>query len=289
MDPKSSRQLPATSPSARAVGGSTPGMPCGTATATGPPSRTASAELARTAPLAVARWLWCGDAGTSAGSTGLHNVRKQRSARLSLVLCSGELGGRSVVRRCRLPSVCCLRPPQPVSAPLALVPRDLVRTQGGRPAIGATGLHTPPPKKEKHRKSLWKPVAGVAALPVCWLRPPPLLVVPALRVLVLLLPVFRRSHSWQPRKRIRRNGAYVYHVVPSQRRCASEPSRRLRSAIRSLSRLQAASRPRRLSALAWRHPSSRPSVEPSLALSSQRLSLRRVAAGPWPPPFLLHS
>src|ERR1035437_923020 len=177
-------------------------------------SRAASAELAHTAPLAVARWLWCGDAGTSAGSTGLHNVRKQRSARLSLVLCSGELGGRSVVRRCRLPSVCCLRPPQPVSAPLALVPRDLVRTQGGRPATGATGLHTPPPKKEKHRKSLWKPVAGVAALPVCWLRPPPLLVVPALRVLVLLLPVFRRRHSWQPRKRIRRNGAYVYHEVP---------------------------------------------------------------------------
>src|ERR1017187_7832848 len=216
MDPKSSRPLLATSPSARAVGGSTPGTPCGTATDTEPPSRTASAKLARTAPLAVARWLWCGDAGTSAGSTGLHNVRKQRSARLSLVrdrtasaklartaplavarwlwcgdagtsagstglhnvrkqrsarlslvLCSGELGGRSVVRRCRLPSVCCLRPPQPVSAPLALVPRDLVRTQGGRPAIGATGLHTPPPKKEKHRKSLWKPVAGVAALPVC--------------------------------------------------------------------------------------------------------------------------
>src|SRR5450759_1833849 len=95
------------------------------------------------------------------------------------------------VSRCRLHSVCCLRPPQPVSAPLALVPRDLVRTQGGRPATGATGLHTPPPKKEKHRKRLWKPVAGVAALPVCWLRPPPLLVVPALRVLVLpLLPAF---------------------------------------------------------------------------------------------------
>src|ERR1035437_4683116 len=154
-------------------------------------SRAASAELAHTAPPAVARWLWCGDAGTSAGSTGLHNVRKRRSARLSLVLCSGELGGRSVVRRCRLPSVCCLHPPQPVSAPLALVPRDLVRTQGGRPETGATGLHTPPPRKEKHRKSLWKPVAGVAALPVCWLRPPPLLVVPALRVLALrLLPAF---------------------------------------------------------------------------------------------------
>ena len=49
----------------------------------------------------------------------------------------------------------------------------------------------PPQRKEKHRKSLWKPAAGVAALPVCWLRPPPLLVVPALRVLVLpLLPAF---------------------------------------------------------------------------------------------------
>src|ERR1035437_396584 len=153
-------------------------------------SRAASAELARTAPLGVARWLWGGDAGTPAGSTGLRHVRKQRPARLSLGRCSGELGGRSVVRRCSLPSVSCLPPPQPVSAPLALVPRDLVRTQGGRPATGATGLHTPPPKKEKHRKSLWKPVAGVAALPVCWLRPPPLLVVPALRVLVLLLPVF---------------------------------------------------------------------------------------------------
>src|ERR1039458_4954466 len=215
--PTESRRLrvsPAASPNARTVGG----VPLERRAAPQPlprrRSRAASTELAHTAPLAVARWLWCGDAGTSAGSTGLHNVRKQRSARLSLVLCSGELGGRSVVRRCRLPSVCCLRPPQPVSAPLALVPRDLVRTQGGRPATGATGLHTPPPKKEKHRKSLWKPVAGVAALPVCWLRPPPLLVMPALRVLVLLLPVFRRRHSWQPRKRIRRNGAYVYHVVP---------------------------------------------------------------------------
>src|ERR1035437_10995460 len=70
--------------------------------------------------------------------------------------------------------------PLSVPAPLASVPRGRSSTQGGRPATGATGLHTPPPKKEKHRKSLWKPVAGVAALPVCWLRPPPLLVVPAL-------------------------------------------------------------------------------------------------------------
>src|ERR1035441_5113974 len=152
MDPKSSRQIPAASPCARAAGGA----PWERRAALQPlprrRSRAASAELARTAPLAVARWLWCGDAGTSAGSTGLHNVRKQRSARLSLVLCSAELGGRSVVRRCRLPSVCCLRPPQQVSAPLALVPRDLVRTQGGRPATGATGLHTPPPKKRKTQK-----------------------------------------------------------------------------------------------------------------------------------------
>src|ERR1035441_6648046 len=188
---KSSLQIPTASPCARAAGGA----PWERRAALQPlprrRSRAASAELAHTAPPAVARWLWCGDAGTSAGFTGFHNVRKQRSARLSLVLCSGELGGWSVVRICRLPSVCCLRPPQQVSAPLALVPRDLVRTQGGRPATGATGLHTPPPKKEKHRKSLWKPVAGVAALPVCWLRPPPLLVVPALRVLVLpLLPAF---------------------------------------------------------------------------------------------------
>jgi len=78
----------------------------------------------------------------------------------------------------------------------------------------SNGSPHPSPKKETHRKSLWKPVAGVAALPVCWLRPPPLLIVPALRVLVLLLPVFRRRHPWQPRKRIRRNGAYVYHGVP---------------------------------------------------------------------------
>src|ERR1019366_10203993 len=128
-------------------------------------SRAASAELARTAPLAVARWLLCGDAGTSAGSTGLHNVRKQRSARLSLVLCSAELGGRSVVRRCRLPSECCLRPPQQVSAPLALVPRDLVRTQGGRPATGATGLHTPPPKKKNPLFPLSTLFRSVAGLP----------------------------------------------------------------------------------------------------------------------------
>src|ERR1035437_3041234 len=143
-------------------------------------SRGASAELARTAPLAVARWLWCGDAGTSAGSTGLHNVRKRRSARLSLVLCSGELGGRSVVRRRWLPSVCCLCPPQPVSAPLALVPRDLVRTQGGRRATGATGLHTLPPKKKNTERVCGSPLplslcAGFARRPswscllsVCW-------------------------------------------------------------------------------------------------------------------------
>src|ERR1019366_9076645 len=159
---KSSLQIPAASPCARAAGGA----PWERRAALQPlprrRSRAASAELAHTAPPAVARWLWCGDAGTSAGSTGLHNVRKRRSARLSLVLCSGELGGRSVVRRCRLPSVCCLRPPQPVSAPLALVPRDLVRTQGGRPGNRSNGSPHPPPKKEKHRKSLWKPVAGVA-------------------------------------------------------------------------------------------------------------------------------
>src|ERR1035437_2781991 len=124
-------------------------------------SRAASAELARTAPLAVARWLWCGDAGTSAGSTGLHNVRKRRSARLSLVLCSGELGGRSVVRRRWLRSVCCLRPPQPVPAPLALVPRDLVRTQGGRPATGSTGLHTPPPKKKHTERVCGTPLPAL--------------------------------------------------------------------------------------------------------------------------------
>src|ERR1017187_5569067 len=40
---------------------------------------------------------------------------------------------------------------------------------------------------------------------------------------------------------------------------------------------------RRLSAVAWRQPSSRPSVQPSPALSRQRLSWRRVAVGPWPP------
>src|ERR1017187_8985624 len=93
---------PAASPCARAAGGA----PWERRAALQPlprrRSRAASAELARTAPLAVARWLWCGDAGTSAGSTGLHNVRKQRSARLSLVLCSGELGGRPVVCRCWL-------------------------------------------------------------------------------------------------------------------------------------------------------------------------------------------
>ena len=40
---------------------------------------------------------------------------------------------------------------------------------------------------------------------------------------------------------------------------------------------------RRLSAVAWRQPSSRPSGQPSPALSSQRLSWRRVPVGPWPP------
>src|ERR1035437_1680849 len=158
---KSSLQIPAASPCARAAGGA----PWERRAALQPlprrRSRAASAELAHTAPPAVARWLWCGDAGTSAGSTGLHNVRKQRSARLSLVLCSGELGGRSVVRRCRLPSVCCLRPPQPVPAPLALVPRDLVRTQGGRPATGATGLHTPPPKKKHTERVCGSPLPAL--------------------------------------------------------------------------------------------------------------------------------
>ena len=37
---------------------------------------------------------------------------------------------------------------------------------------------------------------------------------PALRVVMLLLPVFAAVAPWQPRKRIRRNGAYVYNVVP---------------------------------------------------------------------------
>ena len=45
---------------------------------------------------------------------------------------------------------------------------------------------------------------------------------------------------------------------------------------------------RRLSAVAWRQPSSRPSVKPLPALSSQWLSWhpawRRVTAGPSPPP-----
>ena len=84
----------------------------------------------------------------------------------------------------------------------------------GGPGNKSNGFLQTLHKEERTGKSLQRPVAGVAALPVCWLRPPPLLVVPALRVLVLLLPVFRRRHSWQPRKRIRRNGAYVYHVVP---------------------------------------------------------------------------
>src|ERR1035441_5720268 len=102
MDPKSSRQIPAASPCARAAGGA----PWERRAALQPlprrRSRAASAELARTAPLAVARWLWGGDAGAPAGSTGLHKFRKQRCARLSLVLCSGELVGRSVVCRCWL-------------------------------------------------------------------------------------------------------------------------------------------------------------------------------------------
>ena len=40
---------------------------------------------------------------------------------------------------------------------------------------------------------------------------------------------------------------------------------------------------RRLSSLAWQQPSSRPSGQPSPALSSLRLSWQRVPAGPWPP------
>src|ERR1039458_6795984 len=209
MDPKSSRQLPATSPSARAVGGSTPGMPCGTATATGPPSRAASAELARTAPLAGARWLWCGDAGTSAGSTGLHNIRKRRSARLSLVLCSGELGERSAVCRCRLPSVGCLRPPavRPRSSGVGSArPRQHTGWEAGNRSNGfLQTLH----KEERTGKSLQRPVAGVAALPVCWRlrsrggrnnRCPP-----AAQVDPTALATPEENSE---------NGAYVYHVVP---------------------------------------------------------------------------
>src|SRR5665811_1239909 len=173
-------------------------------------SRAASAELARTAPLAVARWLWCGDAGTSAGSTGLHNVRKRRSARLSLVLCSGELGGRSVVRRCRLPSVCCLRPPQPGPAPLALVPRGRVSTEVGRPRQQKQRVSANPPQRRKNWEESTKTRCRRCRSP-CVLASS----VPRRAKQPLPPPRPRLTpRLWQPQKRIRRNGAYVYHVVP---------------------------------------------------------------------------
>src|ERR1017187_6484313 len=141
---------PAASPCARAAGGA----PWERRAALQPlprrRSRAASAELARTAPLAGARWLWCGNAGTSAGSTGLHNVRKRRSARLSLVLCSGELGGRSVVRRCRLP-YCVL--PSSARCPSPLLWR---RFREAAPAHRVGGrqqeqrVSTPLPQKKKN-------------------------------------------------------------------------------------------------------------------------------------------
>src|ERR1035441_697205 len=189
---KSSLQIPTASPCARAAGGA----PWERRAALQPlprrRSRAASAELAHTAPPAVARWLWCGDAGTSAGSTPVSTTFANGAPQGFLwSFAPVSLAGGLLSAVAGFPLCAAFVRPLSVPAPLASVPRGRASTQGGRPATGATGLHTPPPKKEKHRKSLWKPVAGVAALPVCWLRPPPLLVVPALRVLVLpLLPAF---------------------------------------------------------------------------------------------------
>src|ERR1035437_2511335 len=52
--------------------------------------------------------------------------------------------------------------PLSVPPPLASVPRGRASTQGRGPGNRSNGSPHPPPKKEKHRKSLWKPVAGVA-------------------------------------------------------------------------------------------------------------------------------
>jgi len=58
----------------------------------------------------------CGDGSASAGSTGLPSVRNGALQRASCALFSGELVGRSVVRRRRLPTAGWLHPPLPVPA-----------------------------------------------------------------------------------------------------------------------------------------------------------------------------
>ena len=182
MDPKSSRQLPATSPSARAAD---PGAPLERRAAPQPvrrPSRTASGELARTAP-GVVRTNWCGGAASSARSTGLPSVRNGAPQGFLWSFSPVSLSG----------------------GVLSAVAGFLLCAGFFRrsPATRATGLRTPPQKKKNTDRLCGHPLP---ALPVRGL--------PALRVLVLLLPVFRRRHSWQPRKRIRRNGAYVTMKCP---------------------------------------------------------------------------
>src|ERR1035437_2708691 len=189
-------------------------MPCGTATATGPPSRTASAELARTAPPAVAPRHWCGDAGASAALKRSPQSSQRCSAKLSLVLFSGELGGRSAERRCCLPSVRCLRPPLPGPAPLALVPRGRVSTEVGRPRQQKQRVSANPPQRRKNWEESTKTRCRRCRSP-CVLASP---AAPPGRACSPCGDVaaagIRRSRPWQPQKRIRRNGAYVYPVVP---------------------------------------------------------------------------
>ena len=77
----------------------------------------------------------------------------------------------------------------------------LLSAVAGFPLCAAFVRRCPSPLLWRRFREVWSgAVAGVAALPVCWLRPSPLLVVPALRVLVLLLPVFRRRHPGSPRR-----------------------------------------------------------------------------------------
>src|ERR1017187_9467589 len=125
----------------------------------------ASGELARTAP-GVVRTNWCGGAASSARSTGLPSVRNGAPQGFLWSFSPGSLSG----------------------GVLSAVAGFLLCAGFFRrsPATRATGLRTPPQKKKNTDRLCGHPLP---ALPVRGL--------PALRVLVLLLPVFRRRHSWQ--------------------------------------------------------------------------------------------
>src|ERR1019366_2490019 len=130
----------------------------------------------------------CGDGSASAGSTGLPSVRNGALQRASCALFSGELVGRSVVRRRRLPTAGWLHPPLSGAAGSYHLASTQKQHRRHTPATRVTGLRTPPKRRKTLEESL------ETRCPRCRSRG-----LPALRVLVLLLlPVFA---AVQPRRK----------------------------------------------------------------------------------------